>query len=101
VKPLPGDPRGLTPLASLAEAEKPHGFFDEAVHGGLPQCETCLITRNNIDKKEVFAGGSVVLRGGGYEWNAQCCFPMEITLRMEGTVSPALTRGQLTVQVQT
>ena len=48
VKPLPGDPRGPAPLASLAETEKPHGFFDEAVHGGLPQCETCLTTRSRL-----------------------------------------------------
>ena len=47
VKPLPGDPRGRAPLASLAEAEQPHGFFDGAVHGGLPLCETCLTTRKS------------------------------------------------------
>ena len=39
-----GDPRGQSPLASLAEAEKPKGFFGEAVRCGLPQCETCLTT---------------------------------------------------------
>ncbi len=34
--------KGAGPLASLAESEKPKGFFEEAVRCGLPQCETCL-----------------------------------------------------------
>ncbi len=45
---LLGDPRGQSPLASLAEAEKPIGFFDAAVRCGLPQCETCLITHRRF-----------------------------------------------------
>jgi len=40
--PCRGIQGGGAPLASLAKAEKPKGFFAEAVRCGLPQCETCL-----------------------------------------------------------
>jgi len=64
---LLGDPRGLAPLASLAEAEKPKGFFGVAVHGGLPLCETCPTTPRTSE-------GLVVLRGEVCEWNYQSKF---------------------------
>ena len=53
--------KGAGPLASLAESEKPKGFFDEAVRCGLPQCETSLTTPADLEAKAV---GGVV--GGLY-----------------------------------
>ena len=47
-RPCWGIQGGKAPLASLAKAEKPKGFFGAAVRCGLPQCETCLITHRRF-----------------------------------------------------
>ena len=75
---LLGDPRGQSPLASLAKAEKPKGFFGAAVRCGLPQCETCLIThrrfrslggrRRVICGFAICQGGRCLMPGREYEY---------------------------------
>ena len=67
-RPCWGIQGGKAPLASLAKAEKPKGFFGAAVRCGLPQCETCLITHRRFrslgGRRRVICGFAICPGGG-------------------------------------
>ena len=112
-RPCWGIQGGKAPLASLAKAEKPKGFFGAAVRCGLPQCETCLIThrrfrslggrRRVICGFAICPGGRCLMLGREYEYRfrQEVIFCSMIWQKEKGHNSPVDCLLLRSVQVST